>query len=76
MLKEVATKYKRDGADLVIAKMDATANDMPINFEVPGYPTLFFKAKGKPAVKFENGERTAAGITAFIETHRTRRDEL
>ncbi|KAI4307261.1 hypothetical protein L6164_030464 [Bauhinia variegata] len=48
ILEEVAVSYQND-ADVVIAKLDATANDIPSDtFDVQGYPTLYFRsASGK-----------------------------
>lgn len=43
--EELATKLK-DEDSLVIAKMDATANDVPKPYEVRGFPTLYFAPKG------------------------------
>jgi len=34
--------------EVVIAKMDATANDVPPLFDVKGFPTLYWVPKGKP----------------------------
>ncbi|KAI9201548.1 hypothetical protein LWI28_025185 [Acer negundo] len=43
ILDEVAISYEKD-ADVVIGKLDATANDIPNDtFEVQGYPTLYFR---------------------------------
>lgn len=41
--EELGKKFK-DVDSVVIAKMDATANDFPRDdFKVSGYPTIFFK---------------------------------
>lgn len=34
-----------EGEDVAIVKMDATANDVPSNFEVRGFPTLYWLPK-------------------------------
>ncbi len=44
LLQQLAKKYKKD-KDLVIAKMDATANDVPAGFEVSGFPTIYFATR-------------------------------
>ncbi|KAB1221079.1 Protein disulfide-isomerase [Morella rubra] len=69
ILDEVAVSYESD-ADVVIAKLDATANDIPSDkFDVKGYPTLYFKsASGKLSV-FDGG-RTKEDILDFIEKNR------
>ncbi|KAJ8493461.1 hypothetical protein OPV22_015182 [Ensete ventricosum] len=47
ILEEVAISFKND-ADVIIAKMDATENDIPDEFAVQGYPTMYFvSASGK-----------------------------
>ncbi|CAA0827910.1 Protein disulfide isomerase-like 1-2 [Striga hermonthica] len=44
ILDEVALSFEAD-PDVVIAKIDATANDIPRDiFEVKGYPTLYFRS--------------------------------
>lgn len=54
--EELAQKLKGE-SDIVIAKMDATANDVPAPYDVRGFPTLFFapkKSKNNPK-KYESG---------------------
>ncbi|XP_053198850.1 protein disulfide-isomerase A4 [Scomber japonicus] len=75
-------KYKGE-KNLVIAKMDSTANDVPNNsYKVEGFPTIYFapsNSKNSP-VKFEGGDRTVDGLSKFLEKHATKlsqnRDEL
>ena len=54
--EELAEKLK-DETDIVIAKMDATANDVPKTYDVRGFPTLYFAPKGskKNPKKYEGG---------------------
>nr|XP_061810161.1 protein disulfide-isomerase A4-like isoform X1 [Nerophis lumbriciformis] len=78
----LAKKYK-DEKNLVIAKMDATANDIPDDkYKAEGFPTIYFApsdGKHKP-VKFEGGDRTVDSLSKFLEEHATKlshtRDEL
>ncbi|XP_028817688.1 protein disulfide-isomerase A4 [Denticeps clupeoides] len=75
-------KYKNE-KNLVIAKMDATANDVPHDsYKVEGFPTIYFapsNSKHKP-VKFEGGQRDVEGFSKFLDEHATKlshtRDEL
>ncbi|TKY74256.1 disulfide-isomerase protein [Spatholobus suberectus] len=69
ILEEVAVSYQSD-ADVIIAKLDATANDIPSDtFEVEGYPTVYFRsASGK--ISQYDGNRTKEDIIEFIEKNR------
>uniref|UniRef100_A0A4W5Q8F9 protein disulfide-isomerase n=1 Tax=Hucho hucho TaxID=62062 RepID=A0A4W5Q8F9_9TELE len=44
--KELAEQLYSD-PNIVIAKMDATANDVPQGFDVQGFPTIYFAQAGK-----------------------------
>ncbi|WOK94596.1 protein disulfide-isomerase-like [Canna indica] len=68
ILDEVAISFESD-ADVVIAKMDATANDIPSEFEVKGYPTLYFSSASSKLSQY-NGDRTAEDIIKFVNTNR------
>lgn len=73
-------KYKEE-KHLVIAKMDATANDVPDSYKVEGFPTIYFAPSNRKQepVKFEGGDRTVEGFTKFVEKHATKlsqKDEL
>ncbi|XP_060214393.1 protein disulfide-isomerase [Lycium barbarum] len=74
ILDEVAVSFEND-ADVMIAKIDATANDIPQGtFEVQGYPTLYFKsASGK--ISLHEGDRTKEGIIDFIQKNRDKAAE-
>ncbi|KAM9774837.1 protein disulfide-isomerase A4 [Syngnathus typhle] len=75
-------KYKGE-KNLVIAKMDVTANDIPDDkYKVEGFPTIYFapsNSKHNP-VKFEGGDRTVDAFSKFLEEHATKlsstKDEL
>ncbi|XP_006624866.1 protein disulfide-isomerase [Apis dorsata] len=59
-------KYK-DSENLVIAKMDATANELK-DVKVSSYPTItLYKKETNEAVEY-NGERTLEGLSKFIES--------
>jgi protein disulfide isomerase family A protein 3 len=62
--EELAKKLS-DSTDLVIAKMDATANDVPANYDVKGFPTLYYAPKGSKSTpkKYESGR----DIDAFVK---------
>ncbi|VDM95864.1 unnamed protein product [Thelazia callipaeda] len=51
--KALAPKYDElgqklaDESDVIIAKMDATANDVPPQFQVQGFPTIYWVPKNK-----------------------------
>jgi protein disulfide-isomerase A1 len=54
---------------IVIAKMDATANDLPLDvpFQLQGFPTLkLIKATTNEIVDYE-GDRSLESLTAFLK---------
>jgi len=68
---ELATKLK-DEEEIEIVKMDATANDVPSQFEVRGFPTLYWVPKNnkdKP-VRYEGG-RELEDFIKYIAEHAT-----
>ena len=69
--EQLAQKLKSE-KNLVIAKIDATANDYPKKvFEVSGFPTIFLAtAKDKNPILF-SGDRTAQGMEAFLREKAT-----
>ncbi|KAJ8272758.1 hypothetical protein GJAV_G00093090 [Gymnothorax javanicus] len=74
-------KYKHE-KNLVIAKMDATVNDVPHDgYKVEGFPTIYFattKNKQNP-IKFEGGQRDLEVLSEFLEKHASKlspKDEL
>ena len=69
--KDLAKKYKKS-KNLVIAKMDATANDAPPQYEVSGFPTLYWvptNDKENP-IKY-NGGRELEDLDKYIVEHAT-----
>jgi len=54
--------------NVVIAKMDATANDVPPTFTVTGFPTIFWVPKGQKdsPIKYESGGREVDDFIKYI----------
>jgi protein disulfide isomerase len=65
--KELAKKYMKY-PNLIVAKFDATANDAPPEFEIKGFPTIFFVAAGelRNVVKYEGG-REVSDFSSFLD---------
>lgn len=63
----------KDESNLVIAKMDATANDAPSEFSAEGFPTIYFAPADnkKNPIKFEGGGRELKDFEEFIQQHAT-----
>jgi thiol-disulfide isomerase/thioredoxin len=58
---KLARRMKKDNPDLVVAKMDATANDLhPMFGEIKGYPTIFFVpvTNKEDVIPYQGGELT------------------
>ncbi|XP_015692131.1 protein disulfide isomerase-like 1-2 [Oryza brachyantha] len=68
ILEEIAISLQ-DDQDIVIAKMDGTANDIPTDFAVDGYPTIYFYSSTGKLLSYD-GARTAEDITSFINKNR------
>ncbi|GJN40491.1 hypothetical protein PR202_gb29712 [Eleusine coracana subsp. coracana] len=68
ILEEAATTLQSD-EDVLIAKMDATANDVPSQFDVQGYPTLYFVGPSGKLTSYDGG-RTADDIVDFIKKNK------
>jgi len=67
--KELAQKMKKYDS-LTIAKVDATANDLPPQFQVSGFPTIFFiPANKKDSPLKYDGAREVADFTSYIKKH-------
>lgn len=58
--------------EVVIAKMDATANDVPPEFNVQGFPTLFWLSKDRknPPTQYQGG-REVDDFIKYIAKHST-----
>lgn len=81
VFNDLGKKYE-SVQNIVIAKMDATANDIPNDqYKVEGFPTIYFAPKDNKhnPIKFQSGTRDLEGLSAFIEQHTSnskRKDEL
>jgi len=68
--KELAQKMSKYSDSLTIAKVDATANDLPPKFQVTGFPTIFFiPANKKDSPLKYDGQREVADFTNYIKKH-------
>jgi len=65
---ELATKMENE--EVSIVKMDATANDVPSEYQVQGFPTLYWKAKSGKISKYEGG-REVDDFVKYIASHST-----
>ncbi|KAM7253289.1 hypothetical protein ACFE04_025907 [Oxalis oulophora] len=69
ILNEVAVHFEKE-TDVVIAKFDATANDVPgETFKVEGYPTLYFKTASGTILSYDDG-RTKEEIIEYINKNK------
>uniref|UniRef100_A0A8C9Z1I7 Protein disulfide-isomerase n=1 Tax=Sander lucioperca TaxID=283035 RepID=A0A8C9Z1I7_SANLU len=58
--------------NVVIAKMDATANDVPSPYEVSGFPTLYFAPAGrKMSPKKYEGGREVSDFISYLKREAT-----
>jgi len=63
---ELGAKFA-DRDDIVIAKMDSTANELE-DIKIQGFPTIKLFKKGDNKVVDYNGERTLEGFSKFLES--------
>lgn len=74
--KQLAPVYEELGAafgdvdSVVIAKIDATANDVDPSYGIRGFPTLkFFPANNKKAPTDYNGDRSLEDLKQFVKNN-------
>ena len=67
--KELAEKLKHN-KDLIIAKIDGTANDLPPQFHTNGFPTIFFVPadKSRAPMTYEGG-REVKDFIKYLQTN-------
>jgi len=63
---KLGEKYK-DHENIIIAKMDSTANELE-TVKVQGFPTIKYFMAGDNKVIDYNGERTEEGLVKFLES--------
>lgn len=66
----------KDVENVKIAKIDATANDLPSAFTVRGYPTLFWVPAGADAPEKYQGARSVDAWMDFIKGKDDSKEEL
>ncbi|KAF9088986.1 protein disulfide-isomerase precursor [Mortierella sp. GBA35] len=73
---EVGALFK--GSNIVIAKFDATANDLPtaVPFAVSGYPAIKFKKAGAKKYIDYSGERSKEAFISFLEKNAVNKVEI
>ncbi|EGD76553.1 disulfide isomerase [Salpingoeca rosetta] len=59
-----------DDDNVVIAKIDATANDFPSTFPVRGYPSIFFVPAGSTTPKKYDGGRDVTHLVDYVNANR------
>merc|ERR1712014_190725 len=76
---KLAKKIKKEELTdlLVIAKIDGTANDSPVDtIEWTGFPTIFYTKAGSSEPLTYDGERTAKGLWKYIKKHASKAQEI
>jgi len=73
-LRESVLFAHTSAEDVEIVKMDATANDVPPQFDVKGFPTLYWLPKGSKKVTSYNGGRDIDDFVKYIAENAS--DEL
>ncbi|KAG0321719.1 protein disulfide-isomerase precursor, partial [Linnemannia gamsii] len=73
---ELGALYK--GSNIVVAKLDVTANGLPssVPFSVSGYPTIKFKKAGTKDYMDYEGDRTTEAFISFLEKNAVNKVEV
>jgi len=77
--QKLAKKIKKEELTdlLVMAKIDGTANDSPIDsVDWTGFPAIFYAKAGTNEASVYDGERTAKGLWKYIKKHATKAQEI
>jgi len=74
--EKLAQKYNVAGSKLRVAKIDATNNFVPNNFEVRGFPSIFWvpAGKGDAPLKYEGG-RELDDFEKYIKSHASKKSQ-
>ncbi|KAM4631433.1 protein disulfide-isomerase A3-like [Polymixia lowei] len=69
--RELASQLYAD-PNIIIAKMDAAANDVPLGYDVQGYPTIYFAPAGKKdqPIRYQGG-REVKDLLKFLRREAT-----
>ena len=68
---ELGAKVQSSAKDIIIAKMDATENDLPPNagYQVQGFPTIkLIKANSNEILEY-SGDRSVEAFMKFLESN-------
>jgi protein disulfide-isomerase A1 len=68
--EELGKTNLNSGDNIVIAKMDATLNDIPpgLKYDISGFPTItLFKADTNEIKELNSGRRTLPDFLAFLK---------
>ena len=68
--KQLAQRFA-DNKKLVIAKMDATANDVTMGYDYTGFPTIYFSPAGGEKPILYDGARDSESFDTFLRKHAT-----
>jgi protein disulfide-isomerase/protein disulfide-isomerase A1 len=76
---KLAKKIKKEELTdlLMVAKIDGTTNDSPVDsIEWSGFPSIFFVKAGSNEPLTYDGERTAKGLWKYIKKHASKAQEI